>query len=335
VYANPTFDIGEPKGNLSSESYWEANNPQIKKIANELKTPQAIYDYVVNKLSYAYDKAGRTNDRLGALGALQKPDYAVCLEFTDLFVALSRAAGIPARSIEGYAYTGNSKLRPLSLVADVLHAWPEYYDKTRKAWIMVDPTWGNTTGGMDYFSTFDFDHIAFVVKGQSSTYPIPAGGYKLTPEDSKEVNVSFATPGEFIDKIGTDINATFPLYVLSGFAVTGQVTVENKGNAPVLGKRVIVQSDLLPQSQEFYIDEILPFAKKVITVGFQKTQFLTNKAYSVRILFAGAVITKTVAVGIFPDGFLIIIGGVIICGSIIVAVASRKTWSIYFQKRKK
>ncbi len=151
VYANPTFDIGEPKGSLGTAAYWEVGSPSIKKIASELKTPQAIYDYVVNKLSYAYNKVGKTNDRLGALGALTKPNYTVCLEFTDLFVTLSRAAGIPTRAVEGYAYTGNSKLRPLSLVADVLHAWPEYYDRVLKTWIMVDPTWGNTTGGMDYF----------------------------------------------------------------------------------------------------------------------------------------------------------------------------------------
>jgi len=51
---------------------------------------------------------------------------------------------------------------------------------------MVDPTWGNTTGGVDYFNTFDFDHLAFVVKGISSTYPVPAGGYKLTGDENKK-----------------------------------------------------------------------------------------------------------------------------------------------------
>ncbi len=188
---------------------------------------------------------------------------------------------------------------------------------------------------MDYFSSFVFDHIAFVVKGQSSTYPIPAGGYKLTSDGSKDVNVVFTTPGEFTDRISTDINATFPSYSLSGLNVNGNITVENKGNMPIFGKRVVVESDLLPQNQEYYIDEVLPFGKKVINVSFPKTRLLTNKTYNVRILLDGAVITKTVNVGIFPDGFLILIGGVIICGSIIVAIASHKTWSIYLQKRKK
>ncbi len=63
----------------------------------------------------------------------------------------------------------------MSLVKDVLHAWPEYYDESKKTWIMIDPTWGNTTHGMDYFSSLDFEHITFVIKGLSSTYPVPAG----------------------------------------------------------------------------------------------------------------------------------------------------------------
>ena len=58
---------------------------------------------------------------------------------------------------------------------------------------MIDPTWANTTGGIDYFNVLDFDHIAFVIKGESSDYPIPAGGYKLQGnEEEKDVNVSFA-----------------------------------------------------------------------------------------------------------------------------------------------
>src|SRR3989338_5486148 len=150
VFAMPIFDLAEPRGSISSAKYWEVNDPEIKKIAQKLETPGKIYDYVVSTLSYNYDKVESKNVRLGASGALKNPDFAVCLEFTDLFVALARAAGIPARSVEGYAYTQDSKLRPLSLVRDVLHSWPEYYDQERKAWIMVDPTWTDTTGGMDY-----------------------------------------------------------------------------------------------------------------------------------------------------------------------------------------
>jgi transglutaminase-like putative cysteine protease len=56
----------------------------------------------------------------------------VCLEFTDLFIAIARAAGIPAREIDGFGYTQNAINRPISIDEDILHAWPEYYDTAKK-----------------------------------------------------------------------------------------------------------------------------------------------------------------------------------------------------------
>jgi len=174
---------------LREKQYWE-QTPEIKKLAGVLQTPENIYDYVVGHLTYDFSRVVGTQKRLGAENILKNPASAVCLEFTDLFIALSRAAGIPAREVDGYAYTQNPKERPLSLLKDVLHAWPEYYDDNKKAWIMVDPTWANTTRGVDYFNTLDFDHFAFVIKGTESTFPIPAGGYKITGSE-KDVYISF------------------------------------------------------------------------------------------------------------------------------------------------
>ncbi len=178
---------------LKPQQYWEVTDPQLQSLAQTLKTPQAIFNYVVQKLSYNFNRANSgTSERFGAKAILQTPNQAVCLEFADLFIAIARAAGIPAREVEGYAYTENTTQRPLSFLQDVLHAWPEYYDDTRQAWIEVDPTWANTTHGTDYFNVFDFDHFAFVINGNSSTYPIPAGGYKFSGDTSRDVFVSFS-----------------------------------------------------------------------------------------------------------------------------------------------
>ena len=163
---------------LKEQPYWPISNERIKKLASELKTPEAIYDYVVNTLTYDFSRVTDDKPRLGAVNVLSKPDSAVCLEFTDLFVTLARAAGIPAREMDGFAYTENTRQRPISEVQDILHAWPEYYDFQKSSWIMIDPTWGNTTGGIDYFHRLDFDHVVFAIKGRDSTSPRPAGGYK-------------------------------------------------------------------------------------------------------------------------------------------------------------
>jgi hypothetical protein len=56
-----------------------------------------------------------------------------CTEHTLLFVALARAAGIPAREVGGLAYLETRK--PLF----GWHAWAEIHDG--RQWVSVDPTW--------------------------------------------------------------------------------------------------------------------------------------------------------------------------------------------------
>ena len=144
-------------------------NPIIIDEAKNLKTAKGIYDFVSTKLKYDYERVKPNVERLGAVNALNNPNSAICMEFTDLFIALARAAGIPAREVNGFAYTENPKIQPLSLVNDVLHAWPEYYDYEKGVWIPVDPTWASTTGGVDYFNKLDLRHFTFVMHGKSST----------------------------------------------------------------------------------------------------------------------------------------------------------------------
>ncbi|MBI2310052.1 transglutaminase domain-containing protein [Candidatus Collierbacteria bacterium] len=175
---------------LQPSVFWQSDDPEILALAVKLKTPKEIYDYVVSNLTYDYTRAEKRNERKGAKSALKNPGSAICTEFTDLFIALSRAAGIPARELEGFAWTENPKLRPLSLSGDILHAWPEYWDKDRNLWVQVDPTWGNTTGLIDYFTKLDFNHIVFAIHGKSDTTPLPAGFYKTDESQKKTVAVT-------------------------------------------------------------------------------------------------------------------------------------------------
>ncbi len=177
--------------NKKETEVWQVNDPQIKKLAENLQTPKAIYNFVTSTLSYSYERVKPNSERLGAKAALDNPKEAICTEFTDLFIALARAAGIPAREINGFAYTENPSIEPLSLVADVLHSWPEYWNKELGVWTPVDPTWGNTTAGVDFFSKLDLRHFSFVVHGKNPHYPYPAGSYKLGPNPQKDVFITF------------------------------------------------------------------------------------------------------------------------------------------------
>lgn len=236
---DPYLDDSLKNKYTQSDKYWETTHPQISQtLAGILgdNPPEAtleqvrlIYQYVVNSLKYDSSRLTDNIDRLGALTALSNPDSAVCMEFSDLFITLVRAAGIPARELNGFAYTANPKLRPLSLSKDVLHAWPEYWDDGR-GWVMVDPTWENTTGGVDYFSKLDLNHFTFVTKGVSSTQPVPAGSYKYAKEDSHDVKVTLAET-DFLGKAQTNVEVEVASPIIAGFPSKIKVKVSNSGNA--------------------------------------------------------------------------------------------------------
>lgn len=183
-------EIIDPDLFTKSQTYWPVSDPLIQKISQNITTPKQAYDYVINTLFYDYDNLSSAT-RQGALLALQNPTRAVCTEFTDLFVTLARAKGIPAREIEGYAYTNNTKLKPINVDTDILHAWPQYYDFAAKSWKSIDPTWEKTTNGIDYFNDLDLNHLTFVIHGLDSQYPSPPGSYKNN-QHIKTVVVDFA-----------------------------------------------------------------------------------------------------------------------------------------------
>ncbi len=176
---------------LIDQKYWPVSDYSIKQIVASLKTIKDIYDYTVRTLNYDYDSVN-ASQRKGALDTLLSPNSSICTDFTDLFITLARAKGIPAREVEGFAYTNNSKIKPVNINADVLHAWPQYYDFDKQAWISVDPTWEKTTNGVDYFKDLDPNHFAFVFHGLDSENPVPPGGYKNN-HNIKTVKVEFAT----------------------------------------------------------------------------------------------------------------------------------------------
>ena len=259
----PRYILTDDTNYLSSQKYWEVDNPRIQEIGNELRTPQKIYQYVVDNLIYDYGRLSDTTTRFGAANALDNQDSAICMEFTDLFIALARAAGIPSRAVNGFAYTTNSQLRPLSLKKDVLHAWPEYYDQSKDLWVPVDPTWGNTTGGVDFFHQTDLNHFAFTFLGQDSNYPVPAGAYKLASNQTKDVEINFGrstTP-----QPQTTIEIALPGKTLSGIPISGQIILHNTGNVAVYNQTVELNSDhfSLPENS-WTISNLPPYASYAI-----------------------------------------------------------------------
>lgn len=294
--------------NLKESEYWQVDDPQIKALAKELKTPEEIYKYVTSTLKYDYDRVTPNVQRLGAKKTLENPELAICMEFTDLFVAIARAAGIPAREVNGYAYTENRQLQPLSLVADVLHAWPEYYDREKGAWIPVDPTWGTTTGGEDFFNKLDLRHFTFVIHGASPLKPYPPGSYKLGPNPQKDVFVSFGKLPE--GRFGQPHLSVTSKRTIPFVRTTYTVTINNPGPSALYSLYPTVYFDGKEKSRDF-LEVLTPFSNykmdvkvpfsllgkdtpndiKVevlgnqITIPTNKTQVILNSLVSLFVLF--------------------------------------------------
>ena len=320
---------------IAPEPFWETEDPQIQQLAKELKTPEAIYAYVVKTLTYDFKRVTEGRGRLGAAGVLKKPDSAVCREFTDLFIAIARAAGIPARELDGFAYTENTKQRPLSFEKDILHSWPEYYDEKKKTWVMVDPTWGNTTGGVDYFSTLDYDHFVFAIHGRESSLPVPAGGYKFNSDkDRKDITVTFAE-SSLEPKPEAAMEMDILPELVAGLPLRGKLIIRNNGAAEIPSQILYVSSSFFsPKEQLIKTAGIPPFGYFTVDINFDAPPVLTNTTGNFTIRLADQKLEKSVKVSpvyMNPWGIGGILGGIFTIFILIFAFRGR---SLSIQRRK-
>jgi len=117
-------DYARPTG------YWPSNHHKIldlrdnilKGIDTPIEKLNAIQDWVC--LNIKYD--GMTGSRYGVLQVLEQ-EFGRCWDKNDVLVTLCRAAGLPARQVQGWIY-GKSG-----------HIWSEVYINNR-GWISVDAT---------------------------------------------------------------------------------------------------------------------------------------------------------------------------------------------------
>lgn len=278
-FTQPSTDI--LARNLSQSDFWQINDPLIINLAQQFQTPKNIYNFVSTKLKYDYSRVKPNVERLGALEVLKNPGLAICMEYTDLFISLARAAGIPAREINGYAYTENPQIQPLSLVADVLHAWPEYWDETNGVWIPIDPTWASTTGGVDFFSKLDLRHFTFVIHGSDAVKPYPPGSYKLGPNPQKDVFVNFGNlpvkRGPIIEIFNRSAN------FIPFTSQTVKIEIKNSGNEANLNTFAEVFFDNKQISREA-LGTIPPFALRSFTVSIPFSLLGTKTPRFVKII---------------------------------------------------
>lgn len=270
------------------QPFWEVDHPEIQNQAKTIvdrrkpvaENAWAIYDFVSERLTYNAEAGASYTDRSGAVQALNEPQDVVCMGFTDLFIALARAAGIPARELNGYAYTSDNVLKPLSIEfrgSDVLHAWPEFYDP-HFGWVAVDPTWGSTTNGLDYFSKLDTNHFVFAIKGLSSEGPLPAGAYKLDSDTDGDVQVGFTDQKTMSNEQLAILNVIFEVGQtnIAGLPLAGKIKVKNTGSRTAFGVRASFVKSLaldVALGKENDVGDILPGQEKEFRVSLHAPRF--------------------------------------------------------------
>jgi transglutaminase-like putative cysteine protease len=141
------------RGWLAPSPFIESDAPAVVSLAGAIAPDAAPYDrargfyeFVLKRLTYVVQ-----DQTLGALGALANPGHADCTEFASLFIALARAARIPARPVFGYLY------EPGKSSYEISHLWAEFWDADR-GWVTADPTNGSLAPDR-YFGRVESDYI--------------------------------------------------------------------------------------------------------------------------------------------------------------------------------
>jgi transglutaminase-like putative cysteine protease len=316
---------------LQPHKYWPIHDQEIQTRSEAFSSAEEIYQYLVENFTYNYNKLDNSSERLGGKQALIDQSNAICQEFTDAFITLARASGIPARAHNGYAYTQNSRLRPLSLVKDVLHAWPDYYDYDRQQWISIDPTWGNTTGGVNYFDSFDLNHFTFVIHGTDSEKPYPAGYYKSAESTEKDVLVEFTQekPSQTKNfKVVLEPN----FLSLLGLPGWGRLTVHNQSNTAYYNTHINISNIAVQsKSQDNVFQSILPFGSDSHRIWYAFGRPIFNLNFTLPITIDNQIDEVEVKISPLHYVSLVVVSLCLVGGSFLVTII---TWRLLVSRRK-
>jgi hypothetical protein len=164
-----------------------------------------LYDFVINKIDYSQVKRFGVNERQGALATLRNGS-GVCMEYSDLFLTLSRAQGIPAKAVFGYGFDPM-----ISNTNQEAHQWVQVLIPGSGKWLDLDVTWGESgdaaVGG--YLNHF-YTHIASVAPDQNSEVIVTGLAikdnklelpkYDITAKESMPTTGKYQTSAELITK---------------------------------------------------------------------------------------------------------------------------------------
>jgi len=157
---NKDFDIGNLDNYLRPEQYIESDDEDIKNTARSFEGEDlyalvsAIYGYVMDNMEWIV----YVPEDVGAKAAFMEKQ-GDCTSYSDLFIALLRAYGIPARMIEGYTINTSDLSEG--------HNWVEVYFNDI-GWVPFDPTFDDNNGSTSLFNNLNNIYVYFSLKRNDS-----------------------------------------------------------------------------------------------------------------------------------------------------------------------
>ncbi len=146
-YGLPASPVGRFRTELMAEPLIQSSDPAIVALARRIAGGETDPRIVAERLNrWVYDSL-KKRITVGVPNALQvlRTRSGDCNEHTQLYIALARAVGLPARSAAGLAFVRGKFY---------YHAWPEVYLGN---WVAVDPTFGQFPA--------DAAHLRFIIGG--------------------------------------------------------------------------------------------------------------------------------------------------------------------------
>ncbi|KXK26968.1 MAG: Transglutaminase-like superfamily protein [candidate division WS6 bacterium OLB20] len=262
--------------------FWEVGAPQIQSLAADLRGSEMnvyeivedTYRHVVDTIDYSEIKRFGINERQGALKTLNG-GAAVCMEYSDLFLTLTRAQGIPARAAFGYGY--DSRLPDNQQEA---HQWVQVFMPGSGKWVSVDVTWGESGpaligGDLNHF----FTHTAGLHPNQPAmvervsygdNLQLDAPEFRFSAVESIPQSIFTTSPQELLQRYpeveSFDINQS-----LSSF-VTGLRGAFSGSNPSAMGQVMVICGGVLAFAAVLFLFSL-------VIRGGKKQQFQTPELH--------------------------------------------------------
>jgi len=145
IPGNYDADDNELEKYTKSEKYIDCDSNKIIDAANTITAGESdpyvkaelLYNFVRKQLSYDYDRMKQRNFKIADASEIINWDKGVCTDYSLLYAALCRAAGIPCKFVVGLSL--KSVITEYNGSSDMSHAWNEI-KLPGYGWVPVDIT---------------------------------------------------------------------------------------------------------------------------------------------------------------------------------------------------